>query len=74
MERLSYETLQKIGYRGYLLPEGRERFLQFGEGNFLRSFVDFFIDAANSHRFRTKSIPASGVFLRPEDEGEQLTL
>ena len=29
---------------------------------------------ANSHRFRTKAIPAAGVFLRPEDEGEQLML
>jgi DNA gyrase subunit A len=29
---------------------------------------------ANSHRFRTKTLPASGSFPRPEDEGEQLTL
>jgi DNA gyrase subunit A len=29
---------------------------------------------ANPHRFRAKSLPASGSFLRPEDEGEQLML
>ncbi|MEG0570037.1 MAG: DNA topoisomerase (ATP-hydrolyzing) subunit A [Oscillospiraceae bacterium] len=29
---------------------------------------------ANPHRFRTKTIPAAGALLRPEDEGEQLTL
>lgn len=27
--------------------EGKERFLQFGEGNFLRGFVDYFIDVMN---------------------------
>lgn len=47
MELLSYETLKKIGYQGYLLPEGKERILQFGEGNFLRGFVDYFVDIAN---------------------------
>ena len=29
------------------MPEGTERVLQFGEGNFLRAFVDYFIDLAN---------------------------
>lgn len=29
---------------------------------------------ANAHRFRTKSIPATGSFPRAEDEGEQLSL
>lgn len=29
---------------------------------------------ANPHRFRSKNLPATGSFLRPEDEGEQLTL
>jgi DNA gyrase subunit A len=29
---------------------------------------------ANPHRFRAKALPAPGSFLRPEDEGEQLTL
>ena len=29
------------------LYEGKERFLQFGEGNFLRAFVDYFVDVMN---------------------------
>lgn len=47
MEKLCYETLEKQGYDGYLLKEAPERVLQFGEGNFLRAFVDYFIDVLN---------------------------
>ena len=48
MENISYETLEKIGYKGYLLPkEAPEKVLQFGEGNFLRAFVDRFFDMGN---------------------------
>jgi tagaturonate reductase len=47
MKRLTYEALKEIGYEGFLLPEGTERVLQLGEGNFLRAFVDYFIDVAN---------------------------
>lgn len=47
MERLSYEVLEKQNYQGYLLKEAPERVLQFGEGNFLRAFVDYFIDMSN---------------------------
>lgn len=50
MNRLSYDTLEKIGYDGYLLREAPERVLQFGEGNFLRGFVDRYIDVANETR------------------------
>ena len=39
MEKLSYETLEKLGYQGYLLKDAPEKVLQFGEGNFLRAFV-----------------------------------
>lgn len=44
MEILSYKTLESQSYDGYLLKEAPERVLQFGEGNFLRAFVDYFID------------------------------
>ena len=44
MKKLSYATLEEQGYEGYLLKEAPERVLQFGEGNFLRAFVDYFID------------------------------
>ncbi len=47
MDTLSYKTLEKIGYDGYLLKDAPERVLQFGEGNFLRAFVDYFIDMMN---------------------------
>lgn len=47
VESLSYDLLKKQGYEGYLLPDAPERVLQFGEGNFLRAFADYFIDIAN---------------------------
>ncbi len=48
MDTLSYATLEKIGYEGYVLPkDAPEKVLQFGEGNFLRAFVDRFFDLAN---------------------------
>ena len=47
MEKLCYATLEKQGYDGYLLKEAPERVLQFGEGNFLRAFVDYFVDMLN---------------------------
>lgn len=47
MDRLTFQTLQRIGYSGYLLEEAPERIVQFGEGNFLRAFADHFIDEMN---------------------------
>ena len=47
MKKLSYETLENQCYEGYLLKDAPERVLQFGEGNFLRAFVDYFIDVMN---------------------------
>ena len=47
MERLNYEVLKKSGYDGYVLKDAPEKVLQFGEGNFLRAFVDYWFDLAN---------------------------
>ena len=47
MELLNYKVLKESGYDGYVLENGTEKILQFGEGNFLRAFVDDFIDLAN---------------------------
>ena len=47
MKKLCYQTLKDRNYGGYLLPDAPERVLQFGEGNFLRAFVDYFIDVLN---------------------------
>ena len=55
MKKLSYATLKEQGYNGYLLESAPERVLQFGEGNFLRAFVDYFIDVSNEKcGFNTK--------------------
>jgi len=47
MEKLNYATLEKSGYAGYILKEAPEKVLQFGEGNFLRAFVDYWFDVSN---------------------------
>lgn len=47
MKKLCYKTLEELNYKGYLLKDAPERVLQFGEGNFLRAFTDYFIDIMN---------------------------
>ena len=47
MDRLSFATLEKQGYEGYLLKDAPEKIVQFGEGNFLRAFADNFVDEMN---------------------------
>ena len=47
MELLNYGTLQKTGYTGYILKDAPEKVMQFGEGNFLRAFVNYWFDVAN---------------------------
>ena len=47
MEKLSYAVLERQEFDKYLLKDAPERVLQFGEGNFLRAFVEYFIDIMN---------------------------
>ena len=47
MNTLSYSALRASGYQGYVLEDAPVRVLQFGEGNFLRAFVDYWFDLAN---------------------------
>ena len=47
MNNLSYKTLEELDYKGYLLKDAKTKVLQFGEGNFLRAFVDYFFDILN---------------------------
>ena len=47
MKQLNYQVLRESGYEGYILEKAPEKVMQFGEGNFLRAFVDDFIDIAN---------------------------
>ncbi|MCP1110365.1 tagaturonate reductase [Ohessyouella blattaphilus] len=57
MKKLSYQTLNEMSYDGYLLKEAPERILQFGEGNFMRAFVDYFFDMMNEKvDFRSKVV------------------
>ena len=41
MEQLNYRVLKASGYTGYILESAPEKVLQFGEGNFLRAFVNY---------------------------------
>ena len=47
MEKLNYAVLKQSGYTGYILEKAPEKVLQFGEGNFLRAFVNYWFDLAN---------------------------
>lgn len=77
MKKLCYQTLEEQGYDGYLLKDAPERVLQFGEGNFLRAFVDYFIDMMNEKAgFNSKvvlvqPIPNVGSFHLNEVINEQ---
>lgn len=47
MKALNYDVLKQTGYTGYILQDAPEKVLQFGEGNFLRAFVNYWFDIAN---------------------------
>ena len=47
METLNYDVLKKQGYGEYLLRQAPEKVMQFGEGNFLRAFADYWFDMSN---------------------------
>lgn len=47
MKSLNYNVLKETGYDGYILEQAPVKILQFGEGNFLRAFVDYWFDMAN---------------------------
>ncbi len=47
MEKLNYDVLRRSGYTGFILEQAPEKVLQFGEGNFLRAFVNYWFDIAN---------------------------
>lgn len=63
MKRLNYQTLKETGSRDYYLENAPERVLQFGEGNFLRAFVDDFFDLANEKAgFNGKVVVVSPIY------------
>lgn len=66
MKHLSYQTLKESGYDGYVLENAPERILQFGEGNFMRAFVDYFIDMMNEHAgFNSKVVLVQPIATPP---------
>lgn len=57
MALLNYDVLAKSGYNGFILKDAPEKIMQFGEGNFLRAFVDYFFDVANEKAaFNAKAV------------------
>ncbi|WP_409969237.1 tagaturonate reductase [Bengtsoniella intestinalis] len=66
MEQLSYATLEIMDYQGYSLKTAPERILQFGEGNFLRGFADYFIDVLNERC----DLNAKVVLVNPTHRGK----
>ena len=46
-QKLNYDVLKKSGYTGYIKESAPVKVLQFGEGNFLRAFVDYWFDMSN---------------------------
>ncbi|MDF2596632.1 MAG: altronate oxidoreductase, partial [Clostridia bacterium] len=57
MKTLNYNTLEELGNDAFVLKEAPERILQFGEGNFLRGFVNYFVDILNEEQgFNSKVV------------------
>ena len=54
MDQLNYAVLEASGYKGYIKKSAPEKVMQFGEGNFLRAFVDYFFDIANERQILTE--------------------
>lgn len=65
MEKLNYRTLEAAGYDGYIKKDAPEKVMQFGEGNFLRAFVDYFFDCANEKT----DWEGKGVLIQPIAQG-----
>ena len=55
MKQLNYSVLKESGYKGFILKTAPEKVLQFGEGNFLRAFVDYWLERkmcnSTAHKF-----------------------
>ncbi len=67
METLNYKVLEQTGYNGYILKDAPVKVMQFGEGNFLRAFVDYFYDIANEkagYNGKVKLVQPIGNFPR----------
>lgn len=70
MKRLSYKTLKEQYYNRYLLQNAPEKVLQFGEGNFLRAFADYFIDILNEETDFNGKV----VIVQPREKRTSVTI
>ena len=65
MDKLNYKVLKESGYDGYILENAPVKVLQFGEGNFLRAFVDYWFDINEQEGLYT-------LYLRGSENGEKI--
>lgn len=72
MEKLKYQTLEKLGSDGYLLKKAPERVLQFGAGNFLRAFADYFIDVMNEKADFNSKVVVVQPFSEKTDRADEM--
>ena len=61
METLNYKVLEGTGYNGYILKDAPVKVMQFGEGNFLRAFIDWQLDLLNEQT----DLAAGVTIIRP---------
>ena len=66
METLNYKVLAETGYNGYILKDAPVKVMQFGEGNFLRAFVDWQIDIANEKGVMDAGVAVCQPIIDPE--------
>ena len=81
MALLNYDVLKKSGYDGYILEKAPVKVLQFGEGNFLRAFVDYWFDMSNEKagwnaqgltKFVNDQEGLYTLYLRGSENGEKI--
>ena len=73
METLNYKVLEGTGYNGYILKDAPVKVMQFGEGNFLRAFVDYFYDIANEKAgYNGKVKGLYTLYLRGSEKGQKV--
>ena len=60
METLNYKVLSETGYNGYILKDAPVKVMQFGEGNFLRAFVDYWLQRQGQAGAAHRQLPPDG--------------
>ncbi len=66
LEVISYKILEDKKFDQFVLSEAPERAIQFGEGNFLRAFVDYFVDIMNE----SQDFDCKVLVVQPIEKGQ----